>query len=59
MKNLMNDDCDSSSSDQSDSEPDNESENESEKISDYEPEKPSKNLRVINLLMDLMIKNVF
>ena len=55
MKNLMNDDFDSSSSDQSDSDPDNES----EKISDYEPEKPSKNLRVINLLMDLMIKNVF
>ena len=57
MENLMNDDFDSSSSNEFDSEPDNESENEPENKSNMNLKR--KNLRLINFLMDLMIKNVF
>ena len=57
MENLINDDFDSSSSNEFDSEADNKSENEPENKSNMNLKR--KNLRLINFLMNLMIKNVF
>ena len=57
MENLINDDFDSSSFNEFDSEADNKSENEPENKSNMNLKR--KNLRLINFLMNLMIKNVF